>query len=69
MKNTGVALAIEKAGGAMRLAEILKVSHQVVYNWEKRGWVPPKRAIYISKKYGIPRADLVNPQWVKLING
>lgn len=59
---TGIKSAVERAGGAAKLAAFLGVSHQVVYKWVGRGWVPNTRAAQIEDAYGIPRADLVNPQ-------
>ncbi len=65
---TAIATAVEKAGGARKLAAHLKVSHQVVYAWIKSGWVPPKRAAQIERKTGVPRNKLINPQIAKLLN-
>ena len=42
--TTGIDRAIEAAGGALALARLLKVSHQVVYFWQRRGGVPSERA-------------------------
>lgn len=64
---TGIKSAVERAGGAAKLGEILGVSHQVVYVWLKRGWVPNDRAIQLENIYSIPRADLLNPQIAALI--
>ena len=63
---TGIARAIEAAGGAMALARILNVSHQVVYAWRLRGWVPAERALQLEARYRIPRAKLVNDKIAKL---
>ena len=63
---TGIARAIEAAGGAMALARILKVSHQVVDAWRLRGWVPAERALQLEARYRIPRAKLVNDKIAKL---
>jgi DNA-binding transcriptional regulator YdaS (Cro superfamily) len=60
--------AIKRFGGVPALAEELGVSHQIVYKWEKRGWVPPARAVEIEKKTKVPRSKLINPQLAKLLN-
>lgn len=59
---TGIKSAVERAGGAAKLAAALGVSHQIVYKWSARGWVPTARAAQIEEVYGIPRADLVDPR-------
>lgn len=63
---TGIDRAIEAAGGVLPLAKLLKVSHQVVYHWQKRGWVPAERALQIEARFKIPRAKLVNAKLAKL---
>jgi DNA-binding transcriptional regulator YdaS (Cro superfamily) len=60
--------AVERAGGVTALAAFLKVSHQIVYLWIERGWVPPKRAVQIENKTKVPRSKLINPQLAKLLN-
>ena len=64
--TTGIDRAVEAAGGATALAKLLKVSHQVVYHWQKRGWVPVDRALQIEARLKIPRAKLVNAKIAKL---
>jgi len=64
--TTGIDRAIEAAGGAIALAKLLKVSHQVVYFWQQRGWVPSERALQIEARFKIPRAKLVNAKLAKL---
>lgn len=59
---TGIQSAAERAGGAAKLAAAIGVSHQVVYVWLRRGWVPNNRAVQIKDMYGIPRVSLINPQ-------
>jgi DNA-binding transcriptional regulator YdaS (Cro superfamily) len=63
---TGIKRAVEQAGGAAKLGAVLGVSHQAVYVWIKRGWVPNDRAVQIEQLYAIPRADLVNPKLAAL---
>jgi hypothetical protein len=66
--SSGIERAIEAAGGPLALAKLLKVSHQVVYEWRKRGWVPPERALQLKERFKIPLAKLVNPKIGKLIS-
>jgi transposase-like protein len=61
-------LAIERGGGIVRFAKGMGVTHQAVYNWRKRGWVPPERAVVIEAVFAIPRADLMNPDLVRAVN-
>ena len=32
--------AVELGGGIVRFARAMNVTHQAVYNWRRRGWVP-----------------------------
>lgn len=63
----GINLAIKFAGGACELASQLGVSHQIVYIWARRGWVPGKRALQIERAYNIPRIDLIDPKIVAFL--
>lgn len=63
---TGIQKAIDIVGGANQLAEKLGVSHQAVYVWLRKGWVPAQRAIEIEKLFDIPRAELFKPQLAAL---
>jgi hypothetical protein len=45
----------------------MKVTHQAVYSWKARGWVPPERAHVIEVVFGIPRTDMMNPDLVRAI--
>ena len=61
---TGIKQATEVAGGACALAHALGVTHQAVYTWAKRGWVPMQRALQIEHMYNIPRTELLKPELV-----
>lgn len=61
-------LAIERGGGIIQFCKKLKVTHQAVYNWKIRGWVPPERAVAIEAVFGIPRTDMMNPDLVRAIS-
>ncbi len=53
----GLGLAIEAAGGIMRLAYALGISEAAVSQWEK---IPPDRVIPIEKLTGVKR-ELLRP--------
>ncbi len=63
---TGIEKAIELAGGASPLATKLGVSHQAVYVWLRKGWVPAHRALEIEKLFDIPRVELFKPELAAL---
>ena len=65
---TGIDKAVELATGAVQLAARLGVSHQAVFQWIKRGWVPLSRAIEIEGIYGIPRHELLKPELVEALH-
>jgi hypothetical protein len=65
-KMTGIKKAIEMAGGANALATKLDVTHQAVYVWLRKGWVPSQRALEIEKLFDIPRAELFKPELAAL---
>lgn len=60
-------LAIAKGGGIVRFAKIMGVSHQAIYAWKRRGWVPVEKAVVIEAVYGIPRDDLMSPALVRAL--
>jgi DNA-binding transcriptional regulator YdaS (Cro superfamily) len=64
---TGIDKIIELAGGPLALAEQLGVTHQAVYNWRKRGYVPASRAMELEKMYDVQREELVSPALLALL--
>ena len=64
---TGIKKAIELAGGANALATKLGVTHQAVYTWVQRGWVPAQRALQIEDIYDVPRGNLFKPELAALL--
>jgi hypothetical protein len=60
--------AITKGGGIIKFAKAMGVTHQAVYNWRKRGWVPPERAVIIEAIFKIERDRLMNPNLVRALN-
>jgi hypothetical protein len=61
-------LAIERGGGILKFCQRLKVSHQAVYAWKRRGWAPLDKAIVIEAIFGIPRSDTMSPDLVRALN-
>jgi DNA-binding transcriptional regulator YdaS (Cro superfamily) len=66
IEMTGIQKAIDMAGGANPLAHKLGVSHQAVYVWLRKGWVPAHRALEIEKLFDIPRVELFKPELTAL---
>lgn len=52
VKNKGLRLALEAAGGYPKLAGALGISRQSVHKWEA---VPDRFAVTVEQLYGIPR--------------
>lgn len=67
MTETGLVRAVKFAGGATAFSRAVGVSHQAVYQWLRRGWLTPKRAEQVSLLYGVPAAELLNPEITKLV--
>ncbi|MEN9936013.1 MAG: putative antitoxin of bacterial toxin-antitoxin system, YdaS/YdaT [Chloroflexota bacterium] len=53
--------AIQRGGGIIKFAKSMGVSHQAVYNWMRRGWVPLERAVVIEAIFGIMSEQIVEP--------
>mgnify|MGYP001801591179 CR=1 FL=1 len=51
-------LAIAKAGSQSALGRAIGKTQGHVWQWKKRGRVPPLQAIEIEKRFGISRQDL-----------
>ncbi|QDH50411.1 hypothetical protein [Caulobacter phage KcrB] len=67
LKVNGVEKAIENAGGAQQFAARLGVSHQAVYQWRKKGWVPTKRVLQVEKLFGVEREELAGPHLLRIL--
>lgn len=61
-------LAIERGGGIVKFTKSMGVTHQAIYAWRKRGWVPPERAVVIESIFGIDRNQLMNPDLVRAVS-
>jgi DNA-binding transcriptional regulator YdaS (Cro superfamily) len=64
---SGIRRAVDEAGGVNQLAEAIGVTHQAVYQWLGRGWVPLDRAAEIETQFGVPRSELANPRIVSAL--
>lgn len=53
--------AILRGGGIIAFADKMGVTHQSVYGWKRRSYVPALRALQIEQLFGIPRTLLMHP--------
>jgi len=67
-QHNGIAEAVERAGGQVKLAQALGVTQQFISSCRRRGYVPPRRAVEIEAQFGIPRRRLINPRLVDLVD-
>jgi hypothetical protein len=51
--------AIEAGGGVISFAKKMGVTHQAVYHWKKRGYVPFDKAAKVQNLFGEPMLNLV----------
>lgn len=54
--------AIARGGGIISFAKRLGLSHQAIYHWRRRGWVPADKALVIETIFGIAREYLMEPR-------
>ena len=66
-QSKGINKAIELAGSANLLAHKLGVTHQAIYTWSHRGWVPIQRALQIESLFGVPRENLLKPELAAIL--
>lgn len=66
--RTGIEIAIEAAGGQVKMAEALGVTQQAVSIWLQRGFAPLKRLVEIEAMFGVPRSKLINPRFADLVD-
>ena len=67
MTNETLTHVIAVAGGAQELARRLGVSHQAIYKWRARGWVPAARAVEIEELFDVPRGEIISPRLASLL--
>jgi hypothetical protein len=53
--------AIQAGGGMISFAKTMGVTHQAVYHWKKRGYVPLDKAARVQSLFGEPMLTLVRP--------
>lgn len=61
-------VAIKRAGGIVPFTQEIGVTHQVVYQWRKRGYVPAERALVIASRYGFPYWKMLRFEVVELLS-
>lgn len=66
--QSGISDAVEAVGTQAKLAAELGVTQQAVSNWVTQGWVPKDRAVEIECLTGVPRARLVDPKILDLVD-
>jgi len=65
--ETGITTAVKLAGSQGKLAMLLGVKQQSVFNWKLKGYVPILRAQEIEALLGVPRKTLINPKVAGLL--
>lgn len=60
--SNGIQRAVVIAGNQPTMAADLGVTQQCVARWCSLGYAPPARAQEIEMRYGVPRAELINPK-------
>lgn len=60
--------AIKRGGGIVAFSKSMGVSHQVVYQWKKRGYVPTERALIIERKFGLPHAQMIRSDLADILS-
>lgn len=58
---SSLAELVNHVGGALPLARALGVTHQAIYPWIKRGWLPTNRALQAASIYNVPHVGLIDP--------
>lgn len=59
MFDDALSRAIQAGGGVISFAKAMGVTHQAVYHWKKRGYVPFDKAAKVQKLFGEPMLNLV----------
>lgn len=63
-----LAEAVEAGGGIVNFSRTLGVSHQAVYHWQNRGYVPIERALQIERLWGVSYRRLVKQSVAKALD-
>lgn len=67
-RTAAIREAASKAGGVIALAKAMGVTHQAVYYWLQKGFVPPARAVVMEALYGVDRWRTMDPALVDALN-
>lgn len=59
--------AISRAGGIVRFAKAMGVTHQAVYSWKRRGWAPADKALVMETLFAVPRTSLMEPSLAAVV--
>ena len=59
--------AIDRAGGIVKFAAALGLTHQAVYAWFNKGWVPLERAVQVERMTSVSRNKLIKPSIVEAL--
>lgn len=60
--------AVQRGGGIVKFAKAMGISHQAVYHWYRRGWVPLNRAVAIETLFGVPSSDIMDPAVLRALD-
>lgn len=60
--------AIASGGGVIQFAKAMGVTHQAVYHWLGKGFVPIERALVIEALFKVDRARIIDPDLLRAIN-
>lgn len=60
--------AVTAAGSLSALGRDLKISHQAISKFKRRGFFPPKRALEIEILYAIPAKELIDPDLQEMLH-
>jgi DNA-binding transcriptional regulator YdaS (Cro superfamily) len=66
--KSGIEQAIDAAGSQEKLAKSLGCTQQNVSFWKTQGYAPNERAVEIEQLTGVPRAKLIDPRVLELLN-
>lgn len=67
--KTGIARAVEAAGGQSALARLLDgITQQAVQQWERAGYVPTGRVAAVSRLTGVAAVDLLDPRIIEVLD-
>ena len=65
--KTGIARAVDIAGGQSALARLLDVSQQAVQQWLLAGYAPTGRVADLSRLTGVAAVDLLDPRITEVL--